>query len=180
MLAVFVELPIFKNVQVTGISLNLTSLSVPLGTAPITFVATVIPNNAVNKYVIWHSTNTNVATVSNTGKVNFVGPGNATITATTENGNYTATCNVTVTATNGIEEIERHNIFIFPNPAKDNIFIQSQLPIGRVEISDIAGRSVISTNSNTVNISHLPQGIYLVKILFTDDSQSITKKIIKE
>lgn len=57
--------------------------------------ATILPSNANNKTVIWKSSNTSVATVSN-GKVTAVGNGTANITVTTQNGNKTASCKVTV------------------------------------------------------------------------------------
>jgi uncharacterized protein YjdB len=49
-----------------------------------------------NKTVTWTSSDTTVATVTETGAVEATGFGNATITATTEDGNLKATCLVTV------------------------------------------------------------------------------------
>lgn len=85
----------YATVAVTGISLNKTSLNKTVGDGAETLIATISPANASNKNVIWSSSNASVATVSN-GVVNFVGEGNAVITATTQDGNKTATCNVTV------------------------------------------------------------------------------------
>jgi tripartite ATP-independent transporter DctM subunit len=51
--------------------------------------------NATNKEVIWSSSDENVATVDN-GVVTAVGNGTAAITVTTVDGNFTATCEVTV------------------------------------------------------------------------------------
>ena len=58
--------------------------------------ATLTPSDATNKSLIWTSDNESVATVSN-GKVTAVSEGSATITVTTEDGDYSATCEVTVT-----------------------------------------------------------------------------------
>ena len=80
-------------IQPTGVSLNITTLSLKEGNSS-TLAATVSPSNATNKNVTWKSSNTKVATVSN-GKVTAVGAGSATITVTTSNGK-TATCTVTV------------------------------------------------------------------------------------
>ena len=82
-------------VHVTGVSLNKTSTNLYIdGTE--TLVATVLPNNATNKNVTWTSNNTSVATVSSSGVVTAKAVGNATITVTTSDGGFTATCNVTV------------------------------------------------------------------------------------
>ena len=62
---------------------------------------TVSPSNATNKNVTWSSSNTSVATVSNTGLVTAVAAGTATITVTTNSGNRTSTCGVTVSAPSG-------------------------------------------------------------------------------
>jgi len=80
---------------VTGISLNYTTLSLPIG-ANAQLTATVSPSNAANPNVTWSSSNPSVATVSNNGLVTALAVGNATITATTEQNNKTASCNVTV------------------------------------------------------------------------------------
>ncbi|GHT53622.1 hypothetical protein AGMMS49982_17020 [Bacteroidia bacterium] len=67
---------------------------------------------------------------------------------------------------------------IYPNPAKEEINIRTEQPIEKVEIVDIAGRIVLSTNTNIVNVSRLPKGVYLVRVAI--EGQSITKRIIKE
>ena len=55
------------------------------------------PDNATNKNVVWSSSNESVAKVSN-GKVTAVSPGSVTITAKTDDGSKTATCQITVKA----------------------------------------------------------------------------------
>ena len=82
------------SVSVTSVSLSSSSLSLGLGEAT-TLTATVSPSNAGNKVVIWSSSNSNVASVSS-GLVTAVAAGNATITVTTSDGGYTATCSVIV------------------------------------------------------------------------------------
>lgn len=61
-----------------------------------TLTATVYPADATNKEVRWDSSNPNVATVSQDGKVTAVSAGTATISVVTLSGNYAATCEVTV------------------------------------------------------------------------------------
>ncbi|KZL92279.1 CFI-box-CTERM domain-containing protein [Clostridium magnum] len=82
-------------VNVTGITLDKTNATVQLG-KNITLTVTVLPDNATNKNVTWSSSNSDVATVDQTGKVTAVKEGKATITATTEDGNITKQCEVTV------------------------------------------------------------------------------------
>ena len=82
------------TVNVTGVALDQSSLSLIAGENA-TLTATVSPADATNKAVSWKSDDTDVATVSN-GVVTAVAAGTATITVTTNNGSFTATCDVTV------------------------------------------------------------------------------------
>jgi uncharacterized protein YjdB len=84
-------------VPVTGISLNKKTETIYLNsnTNTTTLTATITPSNADNKAITWSSSNTNIATINN-GKVTAISPGTATITATTADGNKTATYTITV------------------------------------------------------------------------------------
>jgi YD repeat-containing protein len=81
---------------------------------------------------------------------------------------------------NGIEDIAANQLFIFPNPAKNELFIQSELPVENVEIYNLIGLRMIICdwqNNKPVNISSLPAGAYIVRI-HTD--RGITdKKLVK-
>ncbi len=86
----------FKGVAVTGVELNLTELTLNIDESE-TLTATISPANADNKNITWSSSDESIATVEN-GVVTAVGEGTATITVTTEDGGYTATCTVKVEA----------------------------------------------------------------------------------
>ena len=82
-------------VAVNGVSLDKETLELEEGKSQ-TLTATVAPVDATNKNVTWESSDESVATVSN-GKVTAVAEGTATITVKTDDGGFTATCDVTVT-----------------------------------------------------------------------------------
>ena len=82
-------------VAVTDVKLNKTSLELSPNESS-TLTATVAPSDASNKGVTWTSSNTDVATVSSTGKVTAKKDGTTVITVTTKDGSFKATCNVTV------------------------------------------------------------------------------------
>jgi beta-xylosidase/glucan-binding YG repeat protein/uncharacterized protein YjdB len=78
-----------------GVTLDSKTLSLaPGNTAQLT--ATVEPSDAVNKNVKWTSSDEKVVTVDSNGKITAVADGTTTITVTTEDGNFTDTCIVTV------------------------------------------------------------------------------------
>lgn len=81
---------------VTGITLDKTELSLTVGNSG-TLTAAVMPDTATNRNVVWESSADEVAAVDENGLVTAVAEGNATITVTTEDGGFTATCEVTVT-----------------------------------------------------------------------------------
>ena len=92
--AIYTNSP-YPPVSVTGISISDSSATISIGETK-QLSASVIPSYASNKNISWSSSNTSVATVNNTGLVTGVAEGNATITATSSDGNKTATCTVTV------------------------------------------------------------------------------------
>lgn len=102
--ALEVALETGDSVAVTGVSVSPTTGSIVYGESTLTIKATVTPSNATNKAVIWTSSNENVATVSANGVVSAAGTGTATITATTIDGGFTATCTVTASVENLIVE----------------------------------------------------------------------------
>lgn len=61
-----------------------------------TLTATVLPSDAVDKSVNWSSSNSSIASIDSNGVVSGVTTGSATITVTTVDGGYTASCDVTV------------------------------------------------------------------------------------
>lgn len=84
-----------EEVRVTGITLDASSLVIPLnGTDQLR--ATISPSNADNLLVLWTSSNASVVKVSDTGALTAVGTGEAVITATSDGSGLTATCKVTV------------------------------------------------------------------------------------
>ena len=79
---------------VTGVTLDKSSVELKKGET-VTLTATVAPDNATNKNVVWSSSDSSIAKVEN-GVVTAVESGTATITVTTEDGNLKASCVVTV------------------------------------------------------------------------------------
>ena len=81
--------------QATGVALNRTSMSLTIGHSG-TLTATVTPDNADNKAVLFTSSNDFVASVDQNGKITANEIGNAIITVTTADGSLQATCAVRV------------------------------------------------------------------------------------
>ena len=110
-------------------------------------------------------------------------------------GKYTFTC-VTAPHTiavsfkekTDIEELEitNHELRIYPNPVKNELKIDNgELTINNVEVFDVLGRmqNAESRMQNgekemIINISHLPSGIYFVRV--STELGEVIKKVVKE
>lgn len=82
-------------VAVAGVSLDRATLTLKEGESS-TLTETVLPANAADKSVTWNSSSPAVATVNTSGTINALKAGNTIITVKTNDGGYTATCNLTV------------------------------------------------------------------------------------
>lgn len=70
---------------------------------------------------------------------------------------------------------------VYPNPAKNTLYVTSDsFTAKQVELFDVLGKSVLNTKTvnNTVNISSLSKGVYVVKI--TEEGKTATRKIVVE
>jgi hypothetical protein len=89
-------------IPVTGVSLDTASKAISVNESSV-LTATVSPANASNKAVTWASSDSSVATVTASGHITGVSTGTATITVTTIDGGFTASCNVVVSVQNLID-----------------------------------------------------------------------------
>ena len=65
-----------------------------------------------------------------------------------------------------INENSENGINIYPNPANNVVRVlnETNAPINKIEIIDLLGRVVMSSNSDFIDVSGLSEGQYLVKI----------------
>ena len=84
-------------VKVSSVTINPSTLKLTSKCQAAQLSASVLPNNAENKSIVWSTSNASVATVDNNGVVTAVANGNTTITATTLDGSGKyAECSVVV------------------------------------------------------------------------------------
>ena len=88
---------VMVSVPVTSVSVKPESATLYVGGESLALQATVLPEDADIKEVVWESGNTAVATVDANGKVSPVAEGTAVITATAKGTDKSATCTITVT-----------------------------------------------------------------------------------
>ena len=93
-----------SGAEVERVTLEPAKLTLLVGKSD-TLTATVLPETATNRDVTWTSNDPNIATVDENGNVTAVKAGKTTITVTTKEGNYKASCAVTVTANAAQKEL---------------------------------------------------------------------------
>ncbi|MGD8188800.1 DUF5057 domain-containing protein [Brevibacillus ginsengisoli] len=81
---------------VTGVSIDPSTITLVVGDDPKHLTAVIQPADATNQDVSWSSSNDQVVTVDQNGNVTGVKAGTATITVSTDDGNFKATCSVKV------------------------------------------------------------------------------------
>ena len=150
------------TVSVTGVKLDQTSLSLTVGGTG-TLNATVQPDNATNKAVPWSSRKEPVATVEH-GVISAVGAGTADITVTTQDGQKTAVCAVTVTQPQP------------PSPPSGNDDDDDDDPLYFTALPDTDHGSVSVSPRNaakgsTVTVTARPDEGYTLKKLTVTDSR---------
>ncbi len=166
-----------STVAVTGVSVSPTNTDIMVGNTK-QLVPKVTPTNATNTNVTWSSSNSTIAKVDAGGVVTAVAPGVATITVTTVDGGFNATCRVTVKSASGIDNADSDNLMIYPNPAQDILYVVLDGAL-KVEIYNTVGDKVLDTfDTDAISVSYLPSGIYIVKI--TTDRGIYSTKFIKE
>lgn len=76
------------------------------------------------------------------------------------------------------------HISVFPNPATDEVTIRSDQIINEIAIFNAAGSLMfqsgeLKVNSNTQDLSELPEGIYMIRVSFTDKTFTTQKIMIR-
>ena len=74
-------------------------------------------------------------------------------------------------------ELSGFNVKVYPNPVKGLLNVESDEPILRIQLIDLAGQHLRSSQTTQLDVSQLSEGLYFLKIEF-QDKQAITKKIV--
>ena len=70
--------------------------------------------------------------------------------------------------------------FSFANPVATNLMIHSNIPIDKVEISNMMGSLVLTTtDTQSINITNLSNGVYLVAV-YSDNKRSVKKMLVNK
>lgn len=68
----------------------------------------------------------------------------------------------------GIIDNEIDNLSIYPNPVNDKIFIESSENIKVIQVYDLLGKLELETTQKIIELNHLVQGVYILKVIHRD------------
>jgi hypothetical protein len=71
------------------------------------------------------------------------------------------------------------DVKLYPNPVRDILNIEIESDIQSIEIYNIQGQKVLSSNQKQINVSDLAAGMYMVRIQDTDNNIATKKIVIK-
>lgn len=89
------EVTVIEIVTATGVSLNKDNIILPIDHTE-KLLATVLPESATNRHLVWTSSNAAVASVDQNGLISPISEGTAVITVTSEDGGFNDECQVQV------------------------------------------------------------------------------------
>ncbi len=148
--------------------------------------AAILPTNAANQQVIWSISDTNLATINQTGLVTAKANGTVVVTATAaDGGGATATKTITITnQTVGINEVNLNNqITVYPNPASNKLIITTTNNLTpdasrlQLQLLDLTGKVIANYNNQTeIDISAIANGMYLLHI--QTPNRNVVKQVV--
>ena len=156
---------------VSSIELNKTSLVLVEGKSEI-LIASVKPDNAVNKSITWSSSDNTVASVDSKGKVTAKSKGTATIKATANDGSGKyATCLVTVTKQVSSISLDKTAISIYTNKSETITATVTPPDASNKAISWSSSDSSIATVSSDGIVTGKSHGKAIITACATDGSE---------
>lgn len=118
-------------VEVTGISVNTSSMTMSLGNTDC-LVAAVLPLNAKNQNIIWISDNPGIVSVSSTGALKAEAAGYAVITVKSAEGSFSKQCEIFVKGSSTFTRTDSESSSVFITPGG--------VPYRMIVTPDLAGK----------------------------------------
>ena len=158
----FAEAKENEIVKVEGVTISKTEATIGKGNT-LQLTKTITPSNATNTNVSWESSDSSIATVTNVGLVKGIKEGNCTITVKTIDGDFTASCNLTIEASN--------NDVLFEKVSR-GLVVDVDMATGTSGDSTI---NDLSGNNNNLTISQQPSsgGFTGKSFIFNDNDKSV-------
>ncbi|MDY5969742.1 MAG: T9SS type A sorting domain-containing protein [Bacteroidales bacterium] len=139
------------------------------------------PNSNISYKWAWagETSNESSITLSNLqSNVDVALMGTSSVNGCTDTARVTVFCNV------GIEDMEKHGLKIYPNPAANLVSIDGDHAMRSIAVYNVSGQQVAFINHperhNVINVEEFSNGTYAVRILFADGTVSTSSMIVSK
>ena len=169
-----------NTVNVKGVVLNKTSISIPIGEDE-TLAAKVLPENATNQNVTWSCKNPEIASVDANGKVTGIKAGMTIVTVTTEDGGKTADCAVNVSERHisvmGVELNKTEFIF---QVGDSETLVASIKPenASNKKVTWVSDKPEIATVDANGKVTGVKAGVATITVTTDDGGKTATCKVL--
>lgn len=164
------------------LTITVNTATTPTGNSTQTFVTgQTIADVLVNPTnVVWYASLSDATSNLNPLAIGTVLVNNTTYYAVNVVGNCRSSIfPVTVTVTLNASDFNSISFTIYPNPAQDILNIETVTELKSIEIYNIQGQKVLTSDNKQVYIANLSSGMYMVKIQDKENAVS-TKKFVKK
>ena len=168
--------------SVTGVSISPVTVTLDVGNTQ-QLSADVSPTSASDQGVTYSSNTIAIATVNASGLVTGISAGTAIITVTTDDGNFSATSDITVSSpvlNVDFAEVE-NDVWFGPNPAFCEVKFGGVRNHHTLKIFDQIGRVILEQEIDgisSIDVSMLKRGIYIFKLI--GNNQTHVQRIFKQ
>ncbi len=117
-------------------------------------------------------------TTQGTQDVNSLAGGNYTVTVTDAN-NCTKDTTIILGTRVGINDITgSSSLKLYPQPANEVLYVESDLKIESLRLIDVLGKSVYSGRSQQINTAEFDNGIYLLEVNYPSGASKVQRLVI--
>lgn len=78
-----------------------------------------------------------------------------------------------------IEGVQDKDIFVYPNPTLGVVQANQDI-ITKIHVYDLTGKQLMKTNTSSVDLGSVNNGMYLIRLYRTDNKEWVTRRVVKQ
>ena len=78
-----------------------------------------------------------------------------------------------------IEGVQDKDIFVYPNPTSGVVQANQDI-ITKIHVYDLTGKQLMKTNTSSVDLGSVNNGMYLIRLYRTDNKEWVTRRVVKQ
>ncbi|MGB0173052.1 MAG: T9SS type A sorting domain-containing protein [Flavobacteriaceae bacterium] len=78
-----------------------------------------------------------------------------------------------------VEVVQSEDIFVYPNPTSGVVQANQDI-ITKIHVYDLTGKQLMKTNTSSVDLSSVNNGMYLIRLYRKDNKEWVTRRVVKQ